>query len=334
MKNSKILWYLLVFAILFTSACKKDEDDPPPPVPVDESSVLATYLESTNSPLGKYYVNTDMPSIITAVDVKILNTTGDIYIIDIRGAADYDTAHIDNAVNVTLGNLLTHVEGVDLSGYQKIAIVCYTGQTAGFGTSLLRLLGYNNVFSMKWGMCSWHEDFAGKWQTNIGNTYASQFTQDATAKGASGGMPTLNTGKTTGQEILETRVDDLLAEGYTPANVTNQAVFANLSNYYIVNYWSEAHYNVGHIPGAMQYTPKEAIAINADLKTLPTDKAVVVYCYTGQTSSFMAAYLRLLGYDAKSLLFGANGMIYDTMVAESMTVFNDDQIQGYNYWTP
>ncbi len=65
MKNTKFLWYFIVFALLFTTACDKDEEDPPHS-PVNESEVLATYLESTSSPYGKDYVNTDMPSIILA----------------------------------------------------------------------------------------------------------------------------------------------------------------------------------------------------------------------------------------------------------------------------
>ncbi|MBK7630402.1 MAG: rhodanese-like domain-containing protein [Ignavibacteriales bacterium] len=91
------------------------------------------------------------------------------------------------------------------------------------------------------------------------------------------------------------------------------ALYANRSNYYIVNYWSEADYTIGHIEGAIQYTPKVAFKLANDLKTLPTDKIIVVYCYTGQTSSFMATYLRALGYDAKSLSYGANNLFYDTM---------------------
>ena len=51
------------------------------------------------------------------------------------------------------------------------------------------------------------------------------------------------------------------------------------------------------------------LALTAYLKTLPTDKTIVVYCYTGQNSASIAAYLRLMGYDAKSLKFGANSMI-------------------------
>jgi rhodanese-related sulfurtransferase len=72
---------------------------------------------------------------------------------------------------------------------------------------------------------------------------------------------------------------------------------------------------MGHIEGAIQYTPKADIASSTFLNTLPTDKTVVVYCYSGQTSANMAAYLRVLGYDAVSLLFGANGMIHDEMTS-------------------
>jgi rhodanese-related sulfurtransferase len=126
-----------------------------------------------------------------------------------------------------------------------------------------------------------------------------------------------------------------LTEGYDPAKITNATVFGNLSNYYIINYWPAAQYAApGHIPGAMQYTPKESLKLAADLKTLPTNKTIVVYCYTGQTSSHLVAYLRLLGYDAKTLMYGTNGMIYDNMVATGgMAIFKSTEIMGYDYVT-
>lgn len=328
MKTTKLFLYGLLLGTLFFTACSKDED-----VKVDEAKVLVEYLESADSPLGKDYVNSDMPSIIAASEVKTLNATGQVYIIDIRSAADFTAGHIANAHNVPLGDILDHVEAINMANYTKVAVVCYTGQTAGFAVSLLRLMGYDKTFSMKFGMSSWHADF-DKWTANVGNTYASQFTGTATVKGPMGNLPTLSTGKTTGQEILEARVDALLTEGYDPAKISNATVFGNLSNYYIVNYWPAAQYaDPGHIPGAMQYTPKEAIKLAVDLKTLPTDQPIVVYCYTGQTSSFLAAYLRLVGYDAKSLLFGANGMIYDIMATAGMTTFKASDIMGYDYVT-
>ncbi len=332
MTKSKFLILGILCALFVVTSCNK-KDDPVVPT-VNESLVLAQFLESTNSPLGKDYVNTDMPSIIKATDVQALNLTGQIYIIDIRKAADYALGHIENAVNVPLGDVLTHIQGMDLSSYTKVAIVCYSGQSAAFTTCLLRLMGYEKVFSMKWGMCSWHTDFATKWQNAVanGNTYATQFTPTPTPKAAIGSMPTLATGETTGAAILAARVAALFTEGYGAAAVSSQTVFDNLSTYYIVNYWPADRYaDPGHIPGAMQYTPKDAMKTTTFLKTLPVNMPVALYCYTGQTSSFLAAYLRLLGYDAKSMLYGANTMIYDMLVAKGWTVFNNDQIMDYPY---
>jgi len=78
----------------------------------------------------------------------------------------------------------------------------------------------------------------------------------------------------------------------------------------------------------MQYTPKEAIAYDVDLTTLPTDKTVVVYCWTGQTSAFLTAYLRILGYNAKSLVFGANGMIYNDLQGHK---WSEGEINDFDY---
>jgi rhodanese-related sulfurtransferase len=333
MKHTKLLWFILL-GFLFFAACSKDDDEETP-TPINESEVLATYLESTSSPLGKDFVNTDMPTIMTAEEVHTLNLTDQVYIMDFRSAADFATGHIENAHNVTVADALTHIEGVDLTPYTKVACVCYTGQTAGYVASLLRLMGYEKVFSMKWGMASWNPFFSNKWTSSIGNTYESQFVSTATDKNAMGSLPVLSTGKTTGQEILEARVNTLLTEGFDLAKVTNQTVFGSLSTYYIVNYWPVAQYTTtGHIPGAVQYTPKESIKLAVDLKTLPTDKTIAVYCYTGQTSAYLAAYLRLLGYDAKSLMFGANGMIHDLMTTSGIPaafIWDDSYIMDYDY---
>ena len=338
MNRTKFLWLGMLFAFLFVAtSCEKEET-----TSINESEVLAQYLESAESPLMKDYVSTDLPAIISATDLNNLNLTDKVYIIDIRSATDFATGHIENAVNVAFADILSHIKGVDLTNYDKVAVVCYTGQTAGYATSILRFMGYGKVYSLKWGMCSWNEAFAGKWNTAIGNgnAYGAQMVTDETAKGEKGGMPTLTTGKTTGQGILEVRIDSLLAQGFTPATVTNSTVFGSLSNYYIVNYWSPAHYAVGHIPGSIQYTPKESLKFAADLTTLPNDKTIAVYCYTGQTSAALVVYLRLLGYDAKSILYGTNGMMYDKMgeyngtnPEAKMTMFKASEIMGYEYVT-
>lgn len=325
MKNLKYLFLSLLSVALVLTSCNKDAIE-------DEALALVEYLESAESPLMKDYVSTDMPAIISATDVYTMNQTGSVYIVDIRSADDFAAGHIENAVNVAAGAVLTHLEGTDLSGYEKVAIVCYSGQSAAWATCLCRISGMNKVFSMKWGMCSWNADFAGSWPANISNMYATQFTSDVTQMGPEGEMPVLETGLETEQEILEYQVDAVFAEGFGAAAIAKGDVFANPSNYYIVNYWPESQYlDPGHIPGAVQYTPKASMGVSQFLKTLPTDKTVVVYCYTGQTSANLAAYLRVLGYDAKSLTFGTNGMIYDVMAEKGMTIWSDSQIMGYDY---
>ena len=43
--------------------------------------------------------------------------------------------------------------------------------------------------------------------------------------------------------------------------------------------------------------------------------------------------LKVLGYDAKTLLYGANAMIYDQMVTKGMSTFKGSEIMGYPYVT-
>jgi rhodanese-related sulfurtransferase len=338
MTKSKLWMLLILMGVFVFAGCSKDEDPDPTPPTVNESEVLATFLESTSSPAGLDFVNEKMPTIISASDVYTLNQTGKVYIIDIRAQADFEAGHIPNAHNVSFANLLTHIAGVDMTAYEKIAIVCYSGQTASYAACLLQLTGCSKAYSMAFGMSAWDSIFAENyWLKTIanGSGYTTQFTTTPTDKGTLGNMPTLATGQTTGATILEARVATLLTEGFSPIATTNAAaVFADPTSFYIVNYWSPAQYaDPGHIPGAMQYTPKESMKLATDLKTLPIDKTIVVYCYSGQTSAALTAYLRLLGYDAKSLVYGTNSMIYNTMVADGLpgTFIPENAIIGKPY---
>jgi len=63
------------------------------------------------------------------------------------------------------------------------------------------------------------------------------------------------------------------------------------------------------------------------LNTLPTDRPIVIYCFSGQHSAFVPAFLRLLGYNAKGLIYGTNGFMHDVMVKEGIrSAFSADEI--------
>ena len=315
--NLRKLYYLMLIIPLFFfyTGCSDDTTDPP--VTVNEAEVLVEYLEANGNPV------TTFAAMVKATDVNTNILEGGSWaIIDIRGDA-YDAGHIEGAVKVASTDVLEYYEANNLETKEKVVIVCFSGQTAAWVNGLLRTVGKTNTFDLKWGMCSWNPATSGSWTStdNVNNSRFAEFVTVSTDKAAEGNLPTLTTGKTAAADILRARVEDVFEEGFAGAKVSSDGVYGALSDYYIANYWVETDYSWGHIDGAMQYTPKDGFTSGADLKTLPTDKTVAVYCYTGQTSAHVAAYLRVLGYDAVSILFGVNGMAYDEMPG---TKFNPD----------
>lgn len=321
MKNTKILLLSLLAVIFFMSSCDDDES-----TSVNESKLLVEHLESAVTPV----VNT-FPVMIKSTDINnaVITQDATMFIIDIRSAEAFATSHIDGAVNVEAGKVLEYYEANNLETYKTVAIVCYSGQTAGWVNGLLRTLGKTNTKDMKWGMASWDQSTAtGSWPDKISS--GTQLVTEATAKPEAGNLPVLNTGSSNAEDILRDRVEAVFTEGFGSAKVSASEVVTNPEKYHIVNYWKESHYNWNHITGAIQYSPKASLTSDTFLKTLPTDKPIVIYCYTGQTSAHVAAYLRVLGYDAKSLLYGVNGMAYNGMVTYNETAAADDKMVVFN----
>lgn len=303
-----------------------------------EFELLVNYLEGD----GGDYVNTAAPKIISAADVMaegldawtiIDIRTADLYGPDANGVwakeangvVDYDDGHIEGAIMVSLKELPAWA-AENLTGDEKLLVVCYTGHTAGHGTLILNLLGYD-AYSLKFGMSGWHKDF-DLWTGKLGSDYVDTFVKDAApALPEAGDYPVLDTGMATAEEILAARITDLLETG--PAFMNWSDLMAAPEDYYIVNYWGEEDYlGMGHVDGAFQYTPKATLSTATALATLPTDKPIAVYCYTGQTGSQIAAYLTILGYDAYDVKFGTNAVIYDGMTSHKWTA---ETPAGYAY---
>jgi rhodanese-related sulfurtransferase len=92
-------------------------------------------------------------------------------------------------------------------------------------------------------------------------------------------------------------------------NISADALYENLNDGdasndpFIVSVRSKEDYDKGHIPGAVWMDYKTMFTVE-NLANLPTDKQIVVYCYTGQTASQVVSALNMLGYDAANLLYG------------------------------
>jgi len=278
---------------------------------VNEADVLYNFLEIS----GDYINNDAMPTMITADEVFENLANKAFHVIDMRASDLYEAGHINGAVNVQQEDLLDYFsKTIDAYKYEKVILVCKSGQSASYAGSVFQLLGYKNVYAMKRGMSGWNKQFADEvWIKNSGSAFADKLETTPNEKGKKYDYPAIKTGKRAGIEILETLAADALKKTANDWGLKAEEVFANPSNYYIINYWVEEQYNAGHIPTAIQYTPKKAFSRSTALATVPTDKKVVVYCYTGQQAAYVVAYLRILGYDAYSVLYGANGFMNSKM---------------------
>ena len=124
--------------------------------------------------------------------------------------------------------------------------------------------------------------------------------------------------------VVKERVTEMLTAGFKAKSYED--IRDNLGEYFVVNYFGEADYLgngssgvPGHIPGAFQFTPYESLGIGEMLAYLPPDMPIVVYCWTGQHSSQVTAYLNMLGYDAYSLKLGGNNLFHTNLTAHKWT---------------
>ncbi len=299
---------LMLLALGLMAGCSSDDDDDDPIVPT------ATPFE-TFAAAGAAYINdsTDCPGVLAA-DVLQANLD-DYTVIDVRAEADYLAGHIPGAFHSTLATLVADLPSIPTG--KPYVITCYSGQSAGFVKFAMEMLGYEDVKSLKFGMSAWNSTLAtSTWNNpaNVGNHLGTPETTGNNGELVEHTLPNLDA--YTNSTVVASRVGELLAGGFK--SKTWAAVNANLDDYFILNYWNDADYTtIGHIPGAFQFTPNASLGIDQMLDNLPTDMPILVYCWTGQHSSQVVAYLRCLGYDAWNFQYGANCLMHDALPAGS-----------------
>jgi rhodanese-related sulfurtransferase len=264
---------------------------------------------------GNYINSPEIPSIMDAQNVWPLRDEN-IHIIDLRDPEDFREAHIEHAVNLQQTEVLDYfLKSIDPPSFKNIFLICNDLNTSGYVAGVLRLLGYNNVFAIRFGMSGWDRSVAEKfWLANIGNELVGKLETQGFAMNKPGAYPEISASGNSGFEIAQERAAEVLTHKPEEFNITIEEFLKNPEAYYTICYWPEDKYmSNGHLPGAVQYDPKKSLSRDAYLNTLPLEKPTVIYCYSGQHSTFVAAYLRMLGYDARSLAYGANGFIHEVM---------------------
>ncbi|NNF81800.1 MAG: rhodanese-like domain-containing protein [Flavobacteriaceae bacterium] len=292
-----------------------------------EFEILVNYLQENGN-----FINSDLaPALITPDELKKNVKNEKFLVLDIRSDSWFEYGHIKNAKNAAGPELLGYFENkITPLDYEKIVIVCYSGQSASYYTSLLRLMGYDNVYSLKWGMSSWRVDFAeNSWLKNISNDFADKLETAVNLKPEKGAFPELRTGKTTGKDILRARLTELFEIPYKEFILKSEAIFEAPEEYFVMHYWGEENYALGHIPGAIHYQPQFSLDMNNELSTLPVDRKIAVYGENGLDAAYAVAYLNVLGYDVGNIAYGANGFMNKVLKNENWGAFTKKEVNMY-----
>ncbi len=332
-----LLIILVFFVLIIISGCVDDNVAPLFEGQLNPAAELLVYFESN----GDFINSIKAPALADAEEVYA-NLTNYL-LIDIRNTDDFTGGHIQGAINMGFDSLFSFLKSIDAKSFPKIILISKNGQSSSYFTCLLRLAGFDNIFSLKYGMASWNQVFSGEWLNALKDANnINDFTNDDFPKNNLTDLPDIvfDNPEAPLSARVQKRVEKIISEGFysAPDLQTN-------SDHYIVCYGKMRLYYArrfftlegrGHAPGAVSYldSPNFELMSGKYLQSMPKDKPIYIYDYDGHLSACIAAYLRMLGYQTYTLLFGANQLFYSRITAEPELfeyAFSENKIYNFPY---
>ncbi|MGL5437563.1 MAG: rhodanese-like domain-containing protein [Lachnospiraceae bacterium] len=214
----------------------------------------------------------------------------EMFIIDIRRADDYAQNHLKGAVNIPYG--LDIAENLNkIPDDVPVYVNCYSGQTSSQTIALLNVAG------------KYATNIQSGWNNGISQTEGYEAYIDTEEAALPGDIFEVDS------EIVEAITayykeatgNAIASFNFKPEDLM-ELVDVESEDYTILSVRQAEDYEKGHIAGAINIP--FAKGMQEQFTEIPTDKPVLVYCYSGQTSSQTMAILRMLGYEAYSLSGG------------------------------
>ena len=290
---------------------------------VDEFELLRNLIDVELQGIDKPTKSVDdVKSIVDDATQSALYT-----IVSARSAEHYATGHVPGAINIPWKEIAADSSLALLDKGTDVIAYCYTGHTGGVAATILTVLGYNTS-NMKYGMMGWTDD-PDVLNTTPFDCDPPNYDTETTSNDPSADnlLPAISTGGTNAEDIAQSQAQAYLSSGRAPTisadevkNIVDDATQSTL--YTIVSARSAEHYATGHVQGAINI-PWKDIAKVENLAKIPTDKKVIVYCYTGHTGAIATTVLNLLGYEAYNMKYGMMGWTDDPDVLNT-TPFDCD----------
>lgn len=298
-------------------------------VEINEAAVLLDYLSQKDLYLHKE----NMEEALSVTATEVFENLGNkkYHIVDLRNAEDYFPMHIPGAVHVEQALVYDYMKSIPLDYIDKVVLVCYAGQRASYVTGLLRLLDIEDVYFLRWGMSAWQHAVArDNWLRNISNDFAGRMVTPPEATIGANELPMIFTFKTTGQEILHARVNELLQEDFANARVRAVDLVADPLQFQIV-------VSDPKITNADILAPEGSIVLplfdraeaTANLSYLLPFNPIVIASVNGQTGGLVTAFLRTLGYDARFLSSGLITLAINSLREKNLPVFSQREVKNF-----
>lgn len=329
---------LILISPLFFLSCLNDPEPKEIEMSLSGNSMLLKYLESK----GDFINNISGPM---TFDAQIVNSGLNFFkIIDLRSKEKYLNGHIPNSINVSKDSIFTFVKN-NVPDSILVVLVSESGQLSGYLSSLFWLLGNYNIYSLDFGIAAWNHDFAAEVideRNLISESLDIKKTNQDYAKLNFQPLPEITLKNINDlQSSLEERI-------HIVANQTflTEKIGAGSDNHYLVCYGNLNLYKAhamegpdageGHPIGAVHYKDAHVYDLRSsnDLQTLPPDRKIVIYSFNGQLSAYVVAYLRVLGYNAYSLKYGASIFAHERLLWGEYTklyVFDESKINNFDY---
>ncbi|WZL71636.1 rhodanese-like domain-containing protein [Clostridiaceae bacterium 35-E11] len=301
--SAKLLVVVLILSLVVgLGGCASKPEPAPEPAaveaPADTTETAAEEASSEASAVedavNAYFAN--MPEDIYKikqtdfVDLVKANSE-DIFVLDIRQPDVYAEGHVKGAVNAPWGTAIS--DNLDKLPKDKIIMVyCYTGQTAGQTVALLNMAGFDaKSVNLGWNLGISNVDGIDA----VTETEANDFPEGTSLE--------INPEIKAAIEAYFAGLADVKGTTYANYKISEDDAKALLDakddSVVFLSIRSAKDYAEGHIEGALNIPWGKGM--QEQFNTLPQDKKIIVYCYTGQTAGQTVAGLKMLGYDAVSL---------------------------------
>lgn len=299
LKGFKLLTIVIVFVIalgLLAGCDAKTEPTKTEPPKVEAPKTEAPKANVVADAANAYFANMPADSYkIAEKDFVAKAKAGEaMFILDIRQADVYAKGHIKGAVNAPWGTAIS--DNLDKIPKDKTVMVyCYTGQTAGQTVALLNMAGFN-AKSVNLG-----------WDLGISKVEGVKDVTETTAnefpKGAALEIkPEIKAAIAAYYKGLADIKDPMFKNYKVSEDDAKKLLDAKEKGIMFLSVRKAEDFAIGHIEGAVNIP--FAKGMEQKFNTLPKDKKIIVYCYTGQTAGQTVAVLRMLGYDAVSMNAG------------------------------